>query len=180
MINRFGKHIEADEVFEAWTSGDLDRMLVATSLPTNAVDRYHLLQVLIGQIYRLRAEPTRRADLFSYGKVFLAELPQLMAQRQRHDAAVTRALQVDEEGRAKRDGRPVREFDTSPKTYHIEVFDQLMRAYCEDERYEDARAVARRAGKVGYADDEGVEYLLEGIEKRRRRNEKAQAARTKP
>ena len=48
-------------MFEAWTSGDLKRMVSALSLRTNPVDRHFLLMNLCQQAYRLRnAEPAMR------------------------------------------------------------------------------------------------------------------------
>jgi hypothetical protein len=60
-IIREGRPVPADEVFEAWTSGDLQRMARALSLKTNPVDRHFLLMNLFQQAYRLRnAEPAMR------------------------------------------------------------------------------------------------------------------------
>ncbi len=36
-IYRMGRNIKTDKVFEAWTSGDLNKMLEAVSLKTNPV-----------------------------------------------------------------------------------------------------------------------------------------------
>lgn len=53
-IIREGRPVPADEVFEAWTSGDLQRMERALSLRTNPVDRHFLLMNLCQQAYRRR------------------------------------------------------------------------------------------------------------------------------
>lgn len=53
-IIREGRSVPADEVFEAWISADLPRMVRALSLQTNAVDRHFLLMNLFQQAYRLR------------------------------------------------------------------------------------------------------------------------------
>ena len=34
-IYRMGRHTKADKVFEAWSSGDLNKMLKAASIKTN-------------------------------------------------------------------------------------------------------------------------------------------------
>ncbi|MDD4457663.1 MAG: tetratricopeptide repeat protein [Syntrophotalea acetylenica] len=46
-VMRCGKTIEADEVFFAWTSGDLKRMIKATKIKTNPIDRHHLLNSIV-------------------------------------------------------------------------------------------------------------------------------------
>lgn len=170
---RFGQPVLVDEVFEAWTSKDVARMRAATRLRTNGVDRHYLLQSLIGELYKLRKQPASRQELFSYGALFLAEAPTLIAELVRHDAMQIRSLQQEENRQAERHGRVAQQFSREPEVPHIEAFILLIRAHCEDERYEEARDVARRAREVDYATDEGLAYLLEGIEKRRRRHEKA-------
>jgi hypothetical protein len=62
-IIREGRPVPADEVFEAWTSGDLKRMVSALSLPTNPVDRHFLLMGVCQQAYRLRSAERAMRDL---------------------------------------------------------------------------------------------------------------------
>lgn len=56
-IYRMGRHIKADKVFEAWSSGDLNKMLKAVSIKTNPVDRHFLLQTIVEVTYKRRKEP---------------------------------------------------------------------------------------------------------------------------
>lgn len=55
-IERMGRWIKADEVFDAWMSNDLRRMLRAMSLWTNPVDRHLLLQGIVKETYKRRTE----------------------------------------------------------------------------------------------------------------------------
>ena len=55
-IYRMGRHTKADKVFEAWSSGDLNKMLKAASIKTNPVDRHFLLQTIVEVTYRRRKE----------------------------------------------------------------------------------------------------------------------------
>ena len=54
FITRCGRQLAADEVFEAWTSGELDRMVQALLLPTHPVDRHFLLMGIVEQSYKLQ------------------------------------------------------------------------------------------------------------------------------
>ena len=60
FIYRMGHHIKADKVFEAWSSGDLNKMLKARFIKTNPVDRHFLLQSIVEITYRRRKEPQMR------------------------------------------------------------------------------------------------------------------------
>ena len=51
---------EKNTVFDAWTSGDLGRMLKARGVPTNLIDRHFLLMGIVSQTYRKRADPKMR------------------------------------------------------------------------------------------------------------------------
>lgn len=72
-VSRMGRFVDADEAFEAWTSGDLRRMLVARSVPTNPIDRHFLLQGIVKEAYRLRADPGMRRVCIETGLMHLAE-----------------------------------------------------------------------------------------------------------
>lgn len=63
MISREGRSVPADEVFEAWTSGDLDRMVQALEYETNPVDRHFLLMNLCKQAYAARKRDPAMRDL---------------------------------------------------------------------------------------------------------------------
>lgn len=57
FISRLGKNVPADEVFFAWSSGDLQRMLDAVNLETNPVDRHFLLLHIVEATYKQRHDP---------------------------------------------------------------------------------------------------------------------------
>lgn len=57
---RDGRMVPTDQVFDAWTSGDLKRMLDALGTRTNLIVRYFLLMGIVKQTYQLRADPQMR------------------------------------------------------------------------------------------------------------------------
>jgi hypothetical protein len=72
-VSRMGSFVDADEAFEAWTSGDLRRMLAARSLSTNPIDRHFLLQGMIKEAYRRRTDREMRRICIETGLMHLAE-----------------------------------------------------------------------------------------------------------
>lgn len=77
-ILRMGKNIDADEAFFAWTSGDLDRMILASRIETNPIDRHFLLIGIIQGCYRRRGEQGM-ADLCKhYGEIHLSEFNDIL------------------------------------------------------------------------------------------------------
>lgn len=79
-IIREGRPVPADEVFEAWTSGDVQRMTRALPLKTNPIDRHFLLMNLYQQAYRLRdAEPAMRELARRVGLQHVQEFRELRA-----------------------------------------------------------------------------------------------------
>lgn len=48
--------VETDAVFDAWTSGDIEKMRAALSEKTNLIDRHFLLMGLVDQSYKRRKE----------------------------------------------------------------------------------------------------------------------------
>ena len=72
-VSRMGRFVNADEVFEAWTSGDLRRMLAARALPTNPIDRHFLLQGIVQEAYRRRVDPEMRRICIETGLIHLEE-----------------------------------------------------------------------------------------------------------
>ena len=77
-IERMGRWINADEVFEAWMSNDLRRMLAARSIRTNAVDRHFLLQGIVKETYKRRNEAGMRQLCIETGLLHLHEFPTLV------------------------------------------------------------------------------------------------------
>jgi len=60
FVSGLGAFIEADEVFDAWTSGHLPRMLRALRLKTNLVDRHFLLMNIVSLAYKRRDDAETR------------------------------------------------------------------------------------------------------------------------
>ncbi len=59
-VLRQGKFIQVDDVFKAWTSGNLNKMLKAVSIKTNLIDRHFLLQLIVKETYKLRKKEKYR------------------------------------------------------------------------------------------------------------------------
>jgi len=74
---RGGKSVRTDAVFDAWTSGNLKRMLSALPLNTNLVDRHFLLQGIVAETYRLRAEPKMASECARVSEIHMAEFQQI-------------------------------------------------------------------------------------------------------
>jgi len=53
---RNGEFVKTDEVFDAWTSQDLDKMKQALHTKTNPVDRHFLLMGIVDQTYKQRQD----------------------------------------------------------------------------------------------------------------------------
>jgi hypothetical protein len=172
-ITRFGLSVPADEVFLAWTSGDLERMLGALPLSSNAVDRHHLLQCTVQALYRLRTDAKKRKLLFEVAALHLQEMEGLIKGLRRDDLASKERSRRHAEERSHRTGVPPPLIEVVPggAMPAIETFILLVRSLCEDERYEDARNVWRRAHEVGYLSGEALAREEEAVDRRRRRNE---------
>ena len=79
-VIRQGVAVVADEAFEAWSSGDLQRMLRALPLDTNPVDRHFLLMNICEQAYRQRkVDPQMRQLARDIGRQHLSEFPNIVA-----------------------------------------------------------------------------------------------------
>ena len=74
---RLGKAVPTDAVFEAWTSGDLGKMLGVTSADTNPIDRHFLLQSIVSLSYKQRAEVKYRKICIEHAEMHIAEFPVL-------------------------------------------------------------------------------------------------------
>lgn len=77
-ISRKGRSIKADEVFFAWSSGDLNRMLAARSVPTNPIDRHYLLMNIVQLTYKQRTDPKHRETLREAAFQHLREIPSIL------------------------------------------------------------------------------------------------------
>lgn len=150
-VQRFGKAVEVDEVFKAYTSGSIPKMLAALDMPTNDVDRHHLLQSLVRALYARRAGPKSRGAVLRVGAIHLDEMPSLIRSLRRHAQARSSTRRND---------------DALP---HVETFLLMVRVLCEEGRYDEAAVVWQRAHAVGYLEDDGLANALAAIEKRRSR-----------
>lgn len=78
-IIRDGQSRIADEVFRAWTSNEMSRMLAALNTPTHPVDRHFLLQSIVKEAYKQRADPGMRSIAEEVGWKHVAEFEALAA-----------------------------------------------------------------------------------------------------
>ncbi|MBK9097545.1 MAG: hypothetical protein IPM14_05325 [bacterium] len=76
-ILRDGKSIPADEVFNAWSSNDLNKMLSVLDKNTHPVDRHFLLQGIINETYKQRNEKEKLNICRNVCELFLEEWPKL-------------------------------------------------------------------------------------------------------
>lgn len=75
---RDGRSVPTDEVFEAWTSGNSERMLQALDLPAHPVDRHFLLLNLCERAYALRKRNPEMRELARWiGREHVREFPNL-------------------------------------------------------------------------------------------------------
>ena len=124
-IIREGRSVPTDEVFEAWTSADLQRMVRALSLKTNPVDRHFLLMSLCQQAYRLRnAEPPMRELARRVGLQHVQEFDDLR-------------------------GPLVRDLGVVPR---VPTFQTLSTLLAEDGDYQQAIEVCEKAIRFGLSD----------------------------
>lgn len=76
-VYRMGRHVEADEAFHAWTSGDLDRMVRALDTETNLIDKHFLLMGIVKQAYKERSNPDMAELCASVAEKHLAKFPEI-------------------------------------------------------------------------------------------------------
>ena len=74
---RQGKSVPIDDVFRAWTSGDIELMLKAISAKTNPIDRHFLLQSLVTEAYKRRKELRYRKLCIEYAEKHIHEFSSL-------------------------------------------------------------------------------------------------------
>lgn len=124
-IERLGRFIDADEVFHAWMSADLRRMLAARSIKTNPIDRHFLLQSIVQQCYKARTRPDMRELCIQTGLKHLEEW-----------GAIGLALRKDFGGKLPR----------------VPSFAWLATALGEAERFDEASKVCEEAARYGLDD----------------------------
>ncbi|MBQ25085.1 hypothetical protein [Alcanivorax sp.] len=74
-VTRQGQSVEADDVFHAWTSGSLSKMVDALESKTNLIDRHFLLMGIVDQAYKNRSVNENAALLQSVSEMHIAEFP---------------------------------------------------------------------------------------------------------
>lgn len=72
---REGLTVPTDQAFDAWTSMDLDKMLLALGVQTNTVDRHFLLMNIVRETYRQRQDPSMRQKCREIAQLHLHEFP---------------------------------------------------------------------------------------------------------
>lgn len=77
FVTREAQAMEADNVFHAWTSGNLDDMVNALETKTNLIDRHFLLMGIVDQTYKHRSDPDNGALLRKVAEMHLSEFPQI-------------------------------------------------------------------------------------------------------
>lgn len=70
---RQGKSVKTDKVFDAWTSGDLKKMLKVVNVQTNPIDRHFLLQSIVSETYKDRKNNNNRELCKKYASLHLEE-----------------------------------------------------------------------------------------------------------
>lgn len=147
FILRNGVSIPADEVFEAWTSGNLPRMLAARSLKTHPVDRHFLLQTIVKLTYSERARPDMRALCLETATQHVAEFETIA---------------------------PVLASDFGGWLPRVPTFATLATLLVEDARYAEAIAVCEKA--IGFGLHDGTKGDFPGrIERIRKKASKSGA-----
>lgn len=147
LITRDGLEHVAGEVFEAWSSGSIDRMLAAMDKPCHPVDRHYLLQATVAEAYRRRkSSPAMRETCERVAFQHIVEFPSLAA-----------ALRRD----AKRSGLD----DTLPV---VTTFQQLATLLTEKGDYERAIEVCKIAQSYRLSDgtESGFKGRIERIRKK--------------
>lgn len=74
-VTRQGQSMEADDVFHAWTSGSLGKMVDALESKSNLIDRHFLLMGIVDQTYKNRSDTENAALLQKVAEMHLSEFP---------------------------------------------------------------------------------------------------------
>ncbi len=125
FILRNGKSIPADEVFFAWTSGELARMLAARAMQTHPIDRHHLLSGIASTAYAQRERPEMRRLFLETAQQHVAEFATLA---------------------------PVMAADFGGRLPRVPTFASLATVLAEDGKFEEAIAVCEKALSFGLHD----------------------------
>ena len=75
---RLGEHVPTDQAFNAWTSGDLKKMLEAINAKTNKIDRHFLLMGIVDATYKERFNPEMAQLCCDIAELHLNEFPSMV------------------------------------------------------------------------------------------------------
>lgn len=76
-IYRNNNLIEADEVNDAWGSGNLEDMLAVLNVKTNLIDRHFLLMNIVNLTYKKRVDPKMARKCASIARKHISEFPKI-------------------------------------------------------------------------------------------------------
>jgi len=138
---RQGKAVRTDAAFDAWTSGDLNKMLKAAHTETNPIDRHFLLQSIVDATYKQRKTEKYRKLCIEYSEQHLQEFP-----------TIAPALKNDMGGSLPR----------------ITTFQNYAIVLTEDGKFEKAISICNKAIEYGLHDNtkSGYEGRIERIKKK--------------
>ena len=66
-----------DEVFDAWISDDLERMIQVTNIKTNLTNRHFLLQSIVEKTYKLREQQYYKTLCLKYAEIHFSEFDKI-------------------------------------------------------------------------------------------------------
>ena len=138
---RQGRVVKTDESFNAWTSGDFNRMIRAAKKRTNPVDRHFLLSQIVEETYRKRNENEMRRLCKEFSEKHINEFPGLLPYLKK-------------------------EFDN--KLPRIPTFQKYSTILTEDRQFQEAIEVCEMAMKNGLDDGtkSGFRGRIEKIKKK--------------
>jgi hypothetical protein len=136
--------MNADEVFHAWMSADLPRMLAARALKSNPIDRHFLLQGIVKATYATRSDSKMRQLCIESGRAHLGEL-----------ATIVRALKAEFQGELPR----------------VPAEAWLATALAEIGKIDEAVTVCETAASLGIFDGTKAGYLGRAERLRKKRSQ---------
>ena len=131
FVSRLGRFVEADEVFDAWASGDLPRVLRALQLETNLIDRHFLLMNTVVLAYKKRDDPAMRRLCREVGILHVEEF-----------AVIAPALRQEMGGFLPR----------------VPTFETLAKLFAEEGEYQRAIEICEKAQAFGLRDGTKGDY----------------------
>ena len=77
FTTRIGKLVPTDDVYKAWTSGNLKDMIKASNTKTNPIDRHFLLQSIVSESYKLRQDEKHKRICIEFSEKHITEFSQI-------------------------------------------------------------------------------------------------------